>query len=331
MGIIPGMMPKGRPFQLKGRERTAAVGDAGNTSARSSHFVMKSERRLSPLQAKLYHIIFEADSSTGRTFDIWLLVMILASVTTVFLESIPSLDAQYHELFYALEWIFTVFFTIEYAIRIYCALRPLKYITSFYGVIDLLSILPTYLSLLFAGSQVGAVIRVLRLLRVFRIFKLHNFLYQGDIISAALLRSRQKIAVFLYFVLLSVIVIGSFMYLIEGRGAGASQFDSIPRSIYWAIVTITTVGYGDISPTTNLGQFMAALVMIAGYAIIAVPTGIVSAELINAKRGVNPRVCPHCMKEGHEDDARCCNMCGGELVRKDGSDDFKEGLAFRRH
>lgn len=291
---------------------------------------MKSDRQLSPLQAKLYHVIFEADSASGKTFDVWLLVMILASVLTVFLESIPSLGAKYATLFYTLEWIFTIFFTIEYVIRIYCALKPIRYIRSFYGVIDLLSILPTYLSLLIPGSQVGAVIRVLRLLRVFRIFKLHNFLYQGDVISAALLRSRQKIAVFLYFVLLSVIVIGSFMYLIEGRGPGAEQFDSIPRSIYWAIVTITTVGYGDISPTTNLGQFMAAIVMIAGYAIIAVPTGIVSAELINAKRQSNPRLCPHCMKEGHDDDAQFCNHCSGELIPTEEQQRFREGLALRR-
>ena len=210
--------------------------------------------------------------------------------------------------------IFTLFFTVEYWLRIYCALRPIRYATSFYGVIDFLSILPTYLSLLIPGSQVGVVIRVLRLLRVFRVFKLHNFLNQGDVISQALLRSRRKIAVFLYAVFLMVIVIGSFMYLIESNGPAADRFDSIPRGIYWAIVTITTVGYGDISPATTLGQFVAAMVMIAGYAIIAVPTGIVSAELVAAHRPHNTTVCPHCMIEGHDDDAEYCKLCGGELV-----------------
>ena len=243
--------------------------------------------------------------------------MILASVITVFLESIPTLNQQYLQLFKALEWVFTVFFTIEYLLRIYCSFRPITYVRSFYGVIDLLSILPTYLSLIIPGSQVGSVIRVLRLLRVFRVFKLHNFLNQGDLISKALLQSRRKIAVFLYAVFLMVIVIGSFMYLIESNGPAADKFDSIPSSIYWAIVTITTVGYGDISPATTLGQFVAALVMVAGYAIIAVPTGIVSAELMTVNRQNNAnakvKVCLNCREEGHDEDAKHCKICGGRL------------------
>jgi len=275
---------------------------------------MKRDRSLSPLQAKLYQIIFEADTPAGKRFDVWLMVMIVASVLTVFLESIASLRVEHSQLFIALEWIFTIFFTVEYVVRIYCALRPIKYIRSFYGIIDLLSILPTYLSLLIPGSQVGAVIRVLRLIRVFRIFKLEGFLHHGDLISTALLRSRRKITLFLYVVLLMVVVIGSFMYLIESNGPAADQFSSIPRSIYWAIVTITTVGYGNISPATALGQFVAALVMLAGYAIIAVPTGIVSAEFMNANRDSNTRVCPHCMKEGHDRDANHCKDCGGSLI-----------------
>ncbi|NQV72392.1 ion transporter [bacterium] len=278
---------------------------------------MSNERFLSPFQAKLYQIIFETDTPAGKRFDVWLLVMILASVITVFLESIPTLNQQYLSIFKGLEWVFTVFFTIEYLLRIYCSIRPITYVRSFYGVIDLLSILPTYLSLLIPGSQVGAVIRVLRLLRVFRVFKLHNFLNQGDLISTALLRSRRKIAVFLYAVFLMVIVIGSFMYLIESNGPAADKFDSIPRSIYWAIVTITTVGYGDISPATTLGQFVAALVMVAGYAIIAVPTGIVSAELMTVNRQNNAnaevKVCLNCQEEGHDADAKHCKMCGGLL------------------
>lgn len=277
---------------------------------------MNSEKSLSPPQIKLYRIIFEADTPAGKRFDVWLMVMIVASVFTVFLESIPSFSAQYSRLFYTLEWIFTIFFTIEYFLRIYCALRSFKYVLSFYGIIDLLSILPTYLSLFIPGSQVGAVIRVLRLLRVFRIFKLHSFLQQGDMISRALLRSRKKIAIFLYTVLLMVVVIGAFMYLIEANGPSADQFDSIPRSIYWAIVTITTVGYGDISPSTTLGQFIAALVMIAGYAIIAVPTGIVSAEMAAENRLIRAKTCPHCMGEGHDDDANHCKFCGGALMSR---------------
>jgi len=276
---------------------------------------MKRERQLTPLQARLYEIIFEAESPLGKRFDIGLMIMIVASVITVFLESIPSLRAEYSQVFFVLEWMFTVFFTVEYILRIYCSLRPIRYIRSFYGVIDLLSILPTYLSLLIPGSQVGAVIRILRLLRVFRIFKLDNFLHQGDVIGRALLRSRRKIAVFIYAVVLLVIVIGSLMYLIEANGPAAHQFDSIPRSIYWAIVTITTVGYGDISPATTLGQLIAAMVMIAGYAIIAVPTGIVSAEFVAANRENNSLVCPHCMEEGHDDDAQHCKHCGGALLR----------------
>lgn len=275
---------------------------------------MNNERFLSPFQSKLYQIIFEADTQAGKRFDVWLLVMILASVITVFLESIPSMSEQYSPFFKGLEWVFTVFFTVEYLLRIYCSLRPVTYVRSFYGIIDLLSILPTYLSLLIPGSQVGAVIRILRLLRVFRVFKLHNFLNQGDIIGTALLRSRRKIAVFLYVVFLMVIIIGSFMYLIESNGPAADQFDSIPRSIYWAIVTITTVGYGDISPATTFGQFIAAMVMVAGYAIIAVPTGIVSAELMTVNRQYNTRTCPHCMQEGHDEVAKYCKMCGGLLL-----------------
>ncbi|MBX2814414.1 MAG: ion transporter [Saprospiraceae bacterium] len=271
---------------------------------------MSTPRDFSPLRENIYRVIFEADTRKGKAFDVWLLFMIVASVLTVFLESVPSLNARYENVFKILEWIFTIFFTIEYILRIYSVLKPIKYVTSFYGVIDLLSILPTYLSLLIEGSQVGSVIRILRLLRVFRIFKLNSFMYQGAMISSALMRSRRKITVFLYFVFLLVIIIGSFMYLIEHNGPSADEFDSIPRSIYWAIVTITTVGYGDISPSTNFGQFIAALVMVMGYAIIAVPTGIVSSELISYEKKNNTQVCPHCTKEGHDDDATYCKHCG---------------------
>jgi len=270
--------------------------------------------RLGPGREKIHEIIFEADTPTGKAFDIGLLIMIIASVITVFLESVESINAHYSLVFDVLEWIFTIFFTIEYVLRIYSVLRPIKYITSFYGVIDLLSILPTYISLLIPGTEVGAVLRILRLLRVFRIFKLNSFMRQGAVLQLALRRSQRKIAVFLYFIFLLVIVIGSLMYLIEHNGPASDQFDSIPRSIYWAIVTITTVGYGDISPATELGQFMAALVMVTGYAVIAVPTGIVSAEMTSTYHDIhNTQACPHCMKEGHDDDAKFCKSCGQDL------------------
>lgn len=274
---------------------------------------MKSVGEMSPFQQELYRIIFLADTPAGKKFDIWLMVMILGSVITVFLESVPSLSTKFHLLFITLEWIFTIFFTIEFILRVYCSPRPIKYVRSFYGMIDLMSILPTYLSLILPGTQVGAVIRILRLLRVFRIFKLNSFMYQGAMISSALLKSRRKIAVFLYFVFLLVIVIGSFMYLIEHHGPSANEFDSIPRSIYWAIVTITTVGYGDISPATNLGQFVAAIVMVIGYAVIAVPTGIVSAELIAVDGKDKSKICSKCNRVGHDSDANHCKHCGEHL------------------
>ena len=266
-----------------------------------------------PLKEKLHEIIFEADTPIGKTFDVILLIMISLSVLAVMLESVDFLEVKFSLGFFVIEWVFTIFFTIEYALRLYCVYRPIKYATSFFGVIDLLAIIPTYLSLILIGSHYFLVIRALRLLRIFRIFKLGHFMKEGYIIILALRQSRAKITVFLTFVILMVILIGSCMYLVEG---GTNEtFSSIPRSIYWAIVTLTTVGYGDITPKTDFGQFLSAFVMIMGYAILAVPTGIVSAELIRGDRGLknNTQACRYCGQEGHDDDADYCKYCGEQL------------------
>ena len=265
------------------------------------------------LKEKIHEIIFEADTPAGKAFDIVLLVLIVASVLVVTLESVRDLQSHYSNFFYALEWSFTIIFTIEYILRLYCVYRPAKYATSFFGVIDLLAILPTYISLVIYGTQYLLVIRALRLLRVFRIFKLGHFLSEGEVIIRALKASRAKITVFLTFILLLIIIIGSIMYLVEG--GQNEDFSSIPRSIYWTVVTLTTVGYGDITPVTELGQFLSAFIMILGYAILAVPTGIVSAEMVSGLKGntFTTQACRYCGKEGHETDAVYCKYCGERL------------------
>ncbi len=270
---------------------------------------------LDPRKEKIHEIIFEADTPAGKFFDVTLMILIILSVIVVMLESVDSLEDKYGKIFFALEWFFTICFTIEYGLRLYCVYRPRKYALSFFGIVDLLSIIPTYLSLLISGTQYLIVIRALRLLRIFRIFKLVQFLREGNIIVRALLASRAKILVFMLFILLMVTILGSIMYLVE---AGANeQFDSIPRSIYWAIVTLTTVGYGDISPTTDFGQFLAAFVMLLGYAVIAVPTGIVSAAMMQERTNkpppANTKSCRYCSKEGHDEDATHCKYCGEVL------------------
>ena len=268
---------------------------------------------LDPRKEKIHEIIFEADTPAGKTFDIILMVLIVFSVFVVLLESIENLHDKYGRIFIVLEWFFTIFFTIEYILRLYCVYKPKKYALSFFGLVDLLSIIPTYLSLFITGTQYLIVIRALRLLRVFRIFKLVKFLNEGNLIVRALIKSRAKIVVFMLFILLMVTILGSVMYLIEGDHN--EQFDNIPRSIYWAIVTLTTVGYGDISPVTTFGQLLASFIMLLGYAVLAVPTGIVSAELIRSdmrpfKQNVNTQACRYCSKEGHDDDADHCKYCG---------------------
>jgi len=273
----------------------------------------RNKPKLSPIREQIHEIIFEADTPAGKGFDIGLLILILASVLVVMLESVDRINEQYEEVFRAMEWIFTGLFTVEYLLRLYCVHRPMRYATSFFGIIDLLAILPTYLSIFFAGTQYLLVIRGLRLLRIFRIFKLGHFMSEGEIIIKAMRASRAKITVFLFFILLVVIIIGSVMYLVEGGQNPA--FTSIPRSIYWTIVTLTTVGFGDITPQTELGQFLSAIIMILGYAVIAVPTGIVSAEFIESQRKdyIDTRSCRSCGNEGHDADASHCKYCGSEL------------------
>lgn len=265
------------------------------------------------IRDRIHEIVFEADTPTGKVFDVGLLILIVLSVITVMLESSEDWNASYSNVFIILEWIFTIVFTIEYVLRLWVTIRPWKYALSFYGIIDLIAILPSYLSFFLAGTQYFVIIRILRLLRVFRIFKLGKFLTEGDQLRRALIASRNKITVFLFTVTLLVVLIGSVMYLIEG--GTNTGFSSIPKSVYWAIVTLTTVGYGDITPQTSIGQFLSAIVMIMGYAIIAVPTGIVTNEMITNSntKFTNTQACRYCTQEGHADDALYCKYCGGLL------------------
>ncbi len=255
---------------------------------------------------KIYIIIFKSDTAAGKLFDMILLVVILLSILSVFLESVAAFRARHGTIIQTLEWFFTFLFTLEYALRIYSSHKPLKYIFSFYGFIDLIAIIPTYLSLLFTGTQYLVVIRAFRLLRVFRILKLTRFMYEGNILKTALKASMYKIVVFLASVITLVTVIGTLMYIIEGDTSG---FTSIPMSIYWAIVTITTVGYGDISPQSALGQFLASILMIIGYGIIAVPTGIVSVEMARATEEAKHK-CDVCLAPIHSSKDKYCSNCG---------------------
>lgn len=286
------------------------------------------KEKMSPIREKLFEIIFEADTRLGKLFDVALMGLIIASVIVVIIETISGWSPRSMAFFNVLEWIFTIAFTIEYVLRLYVVMKPMKYATSFFGIIDLASILPTYLSFFFPITAAFMSVRVLRLLRIFRIFKLAAFLKESRYIVDSLKASRQKIAVFLTFVLLMVIVVGSIMYVVEGGFGKNPEFSDIPTSIYWAIVTLTTVGYGDIKPGTGLGQFLASMVMIMGYAVIAVPTGIVSAEMASngkKKKGkkkhkdqikTNTQVCQGCGEEEHADDAFFCRVCGTSLHRE---------------
>ncbi len=264
------------------------------------------------LKEKLYDIIFESDTKPGKAFDVALLVVILFSILVVMLESVPRIESRFGDLLRGIEWVVTIVFTLEYILRIMVVKKPFSYIFSFYGIIDLLSVIPTYLGIFFVGTRSLVVIRALRLLRIFRILKLSRYSTEGTIIIRALRASREKISVFIFAVFTLVIIIGTIMYLVEGAASG---FTSIPKGIYWAIVTLTTVGYGDIAPATNLGQFIASFVMILGYAIIAVPTGIVTAEFAREKSAEKQsgKCCPNCLKEGHEEDAIYCRFCGEKL------------------
>ncbi|MCJ8166313.1 ion transporter [Pontibacter sp. E15-1] len=263
------------------------------------------------IRKRLYKTIFEAETPAGKLFDVVLLVLILGSVLIVSLESIPELNQRYYSTFRVIEWTFTIIFTVEYFLRIYVTPKPIKYAFSFFGVVDLLSIVPTYLSLILVGSHYLLIVRVLRLLRVARIFKLTRFINEGQVLSRALRASVTKITVFIGVVLTVIVIVGSLMYIIEGAENG---FTSIPKSIYWTIVTLTTVGYGDIAPATPLGQILASFLMIMGYGIIAVPTGIVSVEMARSDREVAATLtCPNCHQEGHQVEAYFCYNCGYEF------------------
>jgi len=259
---------------------------------------------------RVYRVIFEHATPAGRAFDLVLLVLILASVVAVLLESVPLLRVRWGAELLAVEWAFTILFSIEYVLRLLSVRRPLAYARSFFGLIDLVAVLPTYLSLLLPGSQVLLILRAVRLLRVFRILKLGRFLGEELVLIRALRASIRKIVIFIGAVLVLVLVLGSLMYLVEGPQGG---FTSIPMSIYWAIVTMTTVGYGDLVPQTVLGRMLASLVMMIGYGIIAVPTGIVTVEMGLASRRAAAHRCPACGLTGHDDDAAHCKRCGERL------------------
>jgi voltage-gated potassium channel len=266
---------------------------------------------MAPWREKLYEVIFEAETPGGKAFDVALLVAIVVSVIAVMLESVTGIRADFGSQLRAIEWLLTILFTIEYLLRLICVGKPWRYAFSFFGVVDLLAIVPTYLSVIIAGAQSLLVIRAIRLLRVFRVLKLAHFVGEASMLRAALRASSRKIVIFLGAVLTLVLIIGALMYLIEGEEHG---FSNIPASIYWAIVTMTTVGYGDMAPVTVLGRFLASIVMIIGYGIIAVPTGIVTVELAGvSKRSITTRACPHCVAQGHDNDAVYCKFCGGEL------------------
>lgn len=264
------------------------------------------------LRLRLYTLIFEADTRAGHRFDLVLIALILISILVVMADSVHTIRARHELLLNGLEWGFTALFTIEYLARLYCVRHPLRYATSFFGIIDLLSILPTYLALFFPEVHALLDVRILRLLRVFRIFKLTLYVAEYQALAQALQASRRKILVFLSVVLMIVLLLGTVMYVVEGPAYG---FTSIPRAMYWAIVTVTTVGYGDMTPHTNIGRVIASMMMLLGWGILAVPTGIVTAEMtsLRLQRRPSERTCPACGSTGHEPDARFCKDCGAAM------------------
>ena len=273
------------------------------------------------LQRQLFIIIFGTNTKAGKAFDLILLVLILVSVAAVMLETVNFIDEDYHQILRIVEWVVTIFFTLEYFARIWVVKKPTVYIFSFLGIIDFLSIIPTYLSIFLVGTQSFAILRALRLLRIFRILKLVRFVSEAQVLGRALLSSRHKITVFFLSLVILVFILGSIMYLIEGPDSG---FNSIPLSIYWAIVTLTTVGFGDITPQTTFGQFIASMIMLLGYSIIAIPTGIVGAEIYkevgtSAELKNNKLICTSCGKEDHTTGSNYCSYCGHELEEIDKS------------
>ena len=278
----------------------------------------RNNRSPASWRLKLHEVIFEADTTAGRTFDILLILAIILSVAAVMFDSVAGIRAQHGRTLYFIEWFFTLLFTAEYAARILALGNPLRYVRSFYGIVDLVSILPTYLSLLLPGSQYLMVIRVLRLLRIFRILKLAQYLNEAEFLLKAMRASFRKIMVFLFVILTLVLIFGSLIYLIEGDESG---FTSIGIACYWAVTTLTTVGYGDLSPQSPLGRFVASIIMIMGYGVIAVPTGIVTAELVAPITGkVSTQACPDCGAEKHSYDARYCKYCSAELNPEESAD-----------
>lgn len=272
---------------------------------------MKQSEQQTSWKEQLHEIIYEADTKAGKLFDVVLLIAILVSISLVMLESVDSIDAKYHNALTICEWVITILFTIEYLLRILSIKKPTSYIFSFYGIIDLLSMLPKYISLFIVGSHHLVALRALRLLRIFRILKLVRYISASNKLVKALKESKDSVAVFLFFVSIICIILGTIMYLIEGAENG---FTSIPRSVYWAVVTLTTVGYGDIAPQSALGQFIASIIMILGYAIIAISTGIFASKLSKEKSiDTNTQVCPHCNETQHKDKAIYCHFCGHKL------------------
>jgi voltage-gated potassium channel len=268
------------------------------------------DRALSGWKARVQEVIYESDTPAGKAFDVALIATIMLSILVVMLESVADFRDEHGAALRIAEWVFTGLFTVEYALRLLCVARPARYAGSFFGIVDLLAIAPTYLSVLFPGAQYLIVIRALRILRVFRVLKLAHYVAEVEVLMRAMRSSARKIFIFMYAMLTLVVILGSLMYLIEGPENG---FTSIPRGVYWAIVTLTTVGYGDISPHTSAGQALAAVIMIMGYGIIAVPTGIVTVEMSRAGKGVSGQACPSCSAEGHDPDAAHCKFCGVRL------------------
>lgn len=283
---------------------------------RAKQFDRQHGPALAPWQRRLHEVIFEADTPVGKTFDVALLVVIVLSVMIVMLDSVQAISDAYRLPLLIAEWVITILFTIELLARLACVARPWQYVRSFYGIVDLLAVIPTYLSVFVSGSESLLVIRALRLVRIFRIFKLSRYLTEAQALMIALRETRERVTVFLVVILTLLVIIGSVMYLVEGA-VPDTGFTSIPRSIYWAIVTMTTVGYGDIAPQTTLGQILAAVVMILGYAIIIVPVGVFSAEMLavaqRKKAKITTQSCPSCSREGHDLDARFCKYCGAQL------------------
>lgn len=263
------------------------------------------------LRRRFHQVIYEADTPAGKLFDIVLLVLIIISIAAVMLESVAEIHARYGRELQVIEWVITIFFTLEYIGRVLSVGKPIRYILSFYGIIDLLATLPAYIDLLFPGFHFLLALRAIRLLRVFRILKLVHFVGAGNALSEAIRKSKDKIAVFLFAVIVICIILGTIMYMVEGRESG---FTSIPVSIYWTIVTLTTVGFGDITPQTPLGQFISIIIMILGYGIIAVPTGLITAQFMSkADADSNTQSCPNCSVYHHRDDAQYCYNCGTKL------------------